>query len=132
MDVVALYPSIDQEQSAALIRDTFLDSDIKVTNVDVKAASLYLALTVPHEELVQEGFQNLVPRRKTNRGRKPTIRTHLMAGPLPRERRGCRKNKEEQTQPTGQETTGTQTRRPNRSRPQDQGKPRPTKNWSEN
>ena len=29
-------------------------SDLKVSNIDVKAASLYLVLTVPHEEVVQE------------------------------------------------------------------------------
>ena len=84
MDVVSLYPSIDQKGSAALVREAFIQSDIKVDNVDWEAATLYLALTVSKEELEREGYDRWVPRRTTTRGRRPTVRTARMAGPLSR------------------------------------------------
>ena len=87
MDVVALYPSIDQKEAARIVRRTFEDSSLQVDNVDYRKASLYLALTVPQEEIESEGLTNLVPKRKVNRGRKPSIRTSIMSGPLPREDR---------------------------------------------
>ena len=87
MDVTSLYPSIDQQDLADIVRKTFLESDMKVDNVDYKAASLYLALTVSKEELEKDGLQQWVPRRTTIKGRKPMVRTSLMAGPLSREER---------------------------------------------
>ena len=56
-------------------------------NVDYRSASLYLALTVPQEEIEAESFANLVPKRRVNRGRKPSVRTSLMSSPLSREDR---------------------------------------------
>ena len=40
MDVTALYPSIDQVGSAALVREAFIISEITVTNINWKAAGL--------------------------------------------------------------------------------------------
>ena len=65
-------------------------SSVQVESVDAKAASLYVALTVPQEEIEREGYANLVPKRKVTRGRKPTIRTRLISGPLPRESRNIK------------------------------------------
>ena len=45
MDVMALYPSIDQVHSARIVREECLRSDLEVENIDWRAATLYLALT---------------------------------------------------------------------------------------
>ena len=42
MDVTALHPSIDQVESAKLVKETFIPSDLQVGNVDWRAAGLYL------------------------------------------------------------------------------------------
>ena len=62
-DILALYPSIDQVESARLLRETFIQSDLKVTNIDWRAGGLYLALTTPREEVDQEDIGNFVPRK---------------------------------------------------------------------
>ena len=56
-------------------------------NVDYRAASLYLALTVSKQELEEDGLQQWVPKRTTTKGMKPTVRNYLMAGPLSRKER---------------------------------------------
>ena len=91
MDVTVLYPSIDQMGSAKMVREAFLESDIEVENIDWKAASLYFYLTVGKEELEKDGLYQWVPRRKINRGRRPTVRNNLISGPLPR---GMRSDKD--------------------------------------
>ena len=55
--------------------------------MDWKAAVLYLALTATREECQQDRIAHLIPRRLTNRGRKPTVRSPLVSGPLSREER---------------------------------------------
>ena len=47
MDITALYPSIDQVESARMVRQVFLKSDLIVDNIDYRSAGLYLALTTP-------------------------------------------------------------------------------------
>ena len=84
MDVVSLYPSLDQQGSAALVKEAFMGSDIKVDYFDYEAATLYLALTLDKEEIEREGITQWLPRRNTNKGRKPTVRTPRIAGPLPK------------------------------------------------
>ena len=60
---------------------------MEVINVDYRAASLYLALTVDRDELIREGREHLLASKCKTRGRKPTVRCGLMAGPLSREER---------------------------------------------
>ena len=99
MDVTSLYPSIDQEGAAVMVREAFEKSDLQVESVNYRTASLYLALTVPKEVLEAEGFGNLVPKRRTNRGRRPTVRTNLLSGPLPRDSRTDRTQAEDTEDP---------------------------------
>ena len=63
MDISALYPSIDQVESERLLRETFIQSDLKVTNIDWRAGGLYQVLTTPREELDKEDIGNFVPRK---------------------------------------------------------------------
>ena len=69
MDIVSLYPSIDQAKSAEMVKQLFMALDILEDNVENRAASLYLAWVVPAEELHREGLTELVPRRRQVRGR---------------------------------------------------------------
>ena len=79
--------AVDQVSSAKIVREEYIRSDLEVENVDWKAAALYLALTVDRQELVREGIAHLVPRRKDGRGRRPTVKSPKMSGPLPRTER---------------------------------------------
>ena len=44
--------------SAQMVKQAVIASDLKIDSVDRKAALLYLALTVPAEELAKEGHSN--------------------------------------------------------------------------
>ena len=87
MDVVALYPSIDQRLGARIVAEEFLKSGIEVQGVDYRAASIYLSVNVHKDELQREGLLHLIPRRVSNLGRKHTIRTPELSGPIPRSER---------------------------------------------
>ena len=87
MDVTALYPSLDQKESARMAKEAYLESELEVEEIDWKAASLYLALTVSRQDLVREGIAHLIARRKQGRGRKPTVCCSRMSGPMTKEER---------------------------------------------
>ena len=55
--------------------------------MDWKSGALYLAVTVDRQELVREGIAHLVPRRRDGRGRKPTVKSPKVPGPLPSQER---------------------------------------------
>ena len=75
MDVVALYPSIDQTQAAKVVARRYLESGIVTEDVNYRAASIYLAVNADRDELIREGLAELIPARVHTRGRKPTART---------------------------------------------------------
>ena len=43
MDVVALYPSLDQEESARIVAESIIESDVQYDGVDYDIAGVYLA-----------------------------------------------------------------------------------------
>ena len=72
-DVTALYPSIDVEFAAKKVCEVFMDSEVKVAEVDTKELGLYLALNKTNAQLEECGLAEYCPTRKTKRGRPPTI-----------------------------------------------------------
>ena len=56
MDVKALYTSLDQLAAAKDIKEEFIRSELEVTNVDYRAAAVYLASTCSEAELSKEGM----------------------------------------------------------------------------
>ena len=85
MDVVALYPSIDQVLSAKIVAETIIESEIEYVGVDMSMAGIYLATIWTKERLRKEGILHLMPRKRSNRGRKATICSKILSGPIPRE-----------------------------------------------
>ena len=53
------------------IADEYLGSEMKVKNVDYRAAVCYLASRMKRPEIVEAKLQRLVPRRKHVRGKAP-------------------------------------------------------------
>ena len=100
MDVEALYPSIDQVAASKIVKEEYIRSDVEVKDVDWRMVALYLAVTVPEEELVREGIFHLVARKRKNKGRKTTVRNPKISGPL---KRSERKPEEGENQSTDQE-----------------------------
>ena len=88
MDVEALYPGIDQKAAVEIVKEEYMTSNVEVEEVDWRMVVLYLAVTVEKTELIKEGIYHLTARRSTNiRGRRPTVRTPKVSGPLKKEER---------------------------------------------
>ena len=77
MDVVGMYPNMEQEGVARTCREEFLRSDLVVEEVDTASLGLYLAITYQdrREELVQLGLDTVVQKRKHPRAKKILITT---------------------------------------------------------
>ena len=73
LDVKALYPSLDTEFTAEIVAKEFRQSRLEVEGVDDKELGLYLAMNKTEKELEELGLLEYCPRRKTKRGRPPTI-----------------------------------------------------------
>ena len=73
MDVEALYPSLDIPFTIETVSQMFHQSDVKIEGVDYKELGLYLSPTHTDAELQQKGLKEVCPRRRSNRGPRPTI-----------------------------------------------------------
>ena len=71
LDVSALYPSLDQEQSAELVSRMVEVSPVKIKGVNYRCVQVYLVSNLTTQEVVKEGLQGLLPARMSRRGRKP-------------------------------------------------------------
>ena len=74
-DAVALYPSCTARRSAQIVNQRIQESSIRFENVNLKAATRYIAINCTPGEVSQAGLHKFLPRRKSNRGRKPTTAT---------------------------------------------------------
>ena len=72
-DVKALYPSLDIDETIEVVTQMFMESKVEIEGVDYKELSLYLALNRSKEELTTAGVVKECPKRRSNRGLKPTI-----------------------------------------------------------
>ena len=72
-DVKALYPSLDITFTIQIVVETFLNSGIEIEGINYKELSLYLALNRSEEELQKLNLSQYCPKRRSNRGRRPTI-----------------------------------------------------------
>ena len=106
MDVSALYPSLDQRESAKIVRKEFEESGIEIEGVDWRLVALYLAVTVSREELLREGLEHLVAKRRKMKGRKPTVHCPGLAGPMSRQERKESEKEDSQWQTEDNLTVG--------------------------
>ena len=72
-DVKALYPSLDISFTVEMVCEVFHTSGVKVVGLNAEELGLYLSLNRSEAELRDQGLLRFRPRRKTNRGRSPTI-----------------------------------------------------------
>ena len=86
MDVEALYPSIHQQEGARIVAEEIVKSDIEYEGADIRKAAVYIAATMSKERQKKEGILHLLPIRKSQgkSGRRPTVRSRELGGPLPR------------------------------------------------
>ena len=75
LDVKALYPSLAIEKCARICADRVMKSPIVFEDVDYHWASIYLALNMTREQVIREDLGMLVPRRRSNQGKDPTVLT---------------------------------------------------------
>ena len=68
-DVAALSPSLDQRQSAQIVAEAVMESDVRYARVDLDIAGVHLATVWSKDRLKKEGFYALMPRKKSSRGR---------------------------------------------------------------
>ena len=69
MDVVALYPSLDQDEFAKIVADHIMESEVDFAGVDFDIAGVYLATVWSKERQKREGVYKLLPRKRSSRGR---------------------------------------------------------------
>ena len=71
--MTVLYPSINVEFASERVSEMFMDSEVKVPEVDTKELGLNLALNRTYAKLEECGLAEYYHTRKTNRRRPPTI-----------------------------------------------------------
>ncbi|KAJ7389597.1 hypothetical protein OS493_030283 [Desmophyllum pertusum] len=72
-DVKALNPSLDITFTVEKVCEVFHTSGVQVVGINAEELGLYLALNRTETELTDVGLLQFCPRRKTRRGRPPTI-----------------------------------------------------------
>ena len=64
MDVESLYPSLKSEDTGNIIRETMINSDIEVENVDVRELVIFLRKNLSNSEIDQCAFKEYIPSRR--------------------------------------------------------------------
>ena len=72
-DVKALYPSLDVAFTVDKVCEVFYESGDRVEGVNVEELGLYLSVSLKEDDLIEAGIARYCPKRKTNRGRPPSI-----------------------------------------------------------
>ena len=75
LDVEALYPALDIEIVARECAEEIIESGIEFIEVDTHKAGIYLKINNSEEDNTERKINHLLPERKSNKGRKPGIRT---------------------------------------------------------
>ena len=73
MDVKALYPSMEWEETIIAVRELIEESEEGIQNVNYSEVGKYLAVTLTKEEIAREGLEHVVPKRKIDTGREISI-----------------------------------------------------------
>ena len=73
MDVKSLYPSMDWDDIVVAVKEMIMDSDMVIESVNWREISKYIAVMVSQEEIIKEGLEKVIPKRKGRPGRTRTI-----------------------------------------------------------
>ena len=71
LDVKALFPSLEVNRSAEIVRRMIASSSVDIENVDYNELTKYIAINVDIVEIQQSGMQDLIHTRKHTKGPKP-------------------------------------------------------------
>ena len=74
-DVEALYPSIDVDLAASIVKAKIMESPLKLEGVDWRWILIYIKLMLGPGEIVDNKLQGILPRRVVNKNKPPTIKT---------------------------------------------------------
>ena len=74
-DVKALYPSLDIDFTVEKVCDVIRQSTIKFEGLWYEELGLYISINTTHIELDSLGLAQVCPKRTTNRGPKPTVKS---------------------------------------------------------
>ena len=72
-DIKALFPSMSAKLSKAAVKKMILKSGLKIEGINKWELVKFVAVTVPPEEIVESGLENVVPRRAKSATRKLTL-----------------------------------------------------------
>ena len=72
-DVSKLFQSMSAHQTARVIRDAYLESDLKMSGVNYQTAALYVRLGMTDAEIRSLGVTQAVPVRRYRRGQAPGV-----------------------------------------------------------
>ena len=72
-DVKALYPSLNIADTINVVTEMFMESNIELIGIDQKELALYISLNRTEREIDEIGISNYCPKRRSNRGIKPSI-----------------------------------------------------------
>ena len=75
IDAVSLYPRLDIPQCTKLATNKVVASCLKMVGVNWKWVTILVALGMTQEEINRENLAHLIPRRRSSRGKRPTILT---------------------------------------------------------
>ena len=74
-DCVAMFPSMDAENTARIVAKLYLESDLKIGTVNWKELSRYAYLMTSPSECRQWGIDHLLPTRRFKHGPTPGIKS---------------------------------------------------------
>ena len=70
MDIEKFYPRILSARSARIIRRMWEESDIVMDSIDIDTLSRYLGIHMKKEDVIEEGFEELLYTRKRKEKKK--------------------------------------------------------------
>jgi hypothetical protein len=73
MDVKALYPSMSWEEIVKSVKWVIMNTNMDIENVNWSEVGKYLAVMMTNEEIMDEGLENVIPKRRGIRLRKITV-----------------------------------------------------------
>ena len=71
LDVVGLYPNIDQREAAEIVGEFVNDSSIEIKDVDWSSAVVFLASNMSEDQVEKSGQKKWIPARTKKKGKRP-------------------------------------------------------------
>ena len=72
-DAEVFYPNLDVDMAANEAKLEIRESELEIKGLDTEELALFLACTMTHEEIDQEGLANVVHKRRNKKGPRPGL-----------------------------------------------------------